>query len=57
MSPEGDILAYVPSKYVGEGPLTQEWVDKTITWLVREDPNGHMCAQPGGLNGQSFNLD
>lgn len=56
LSPEGDILAYVPAKHVGEG-LTQKWVSEAMTWPVREDLNGHMCAQPGGLAGQSFNID
>lgn len=56
LSPEGDILAYVPAKHVGE-TLTQEWVSEATTWQVREDPNGHMCAQPGGIQGQSFDID
>lgn len=56
LSPEGDILAYVPAKHVSE-TLTQEWVSQSMNWQVREDPNGHMCAQPGGLDGQSFDID
>lgn len=52
----GDILAYAPAKVV-PAEITQDWVTQALTWPVKEDPNGHMCAQPGSLSGQSFNLD
>ena len=56
LSKDGDILAYTPAKNTPE-TIDQEWVSQAMSWSVKEDPNGHMCAQPAGLNGQSFDID